>query len=96
MALQLETTAPKVIIGMKKGQAVVIGKALTKLRKDVQKEFEIPERMHANDPVESQRARGRLSNPSEVSNGGTSGQASHDEVERDAANCSLLVSSVNF
>ncbi|PVH67907.1 hypothetical protein DL98DRAFT_523065 [Cadophora sp. DSE1049] len=85
IALQLEPTAPKVIIEVKKGEAVVIGKAVTRLKKAVQRDFEIPERMHANGPIESRRASGRLFDPSELPNGDPSGQASHEEAERDAA-----------
>jgi hypothetical protein len=78
MALQLEPTAPKVIIEVNKGEAVVIGKTVTKLKKVVA-------RMHSNGPVESQGTSGRLSERSELQNGGPSGQASHEEAERDVA-----------
>ena len=73
MALQLKPTAPKVIIEVKNGEAVVIGKAVTK-----------PKWMHSKGPVESHGVNGRLSETSELPNGGPSGQASHGEAECDA------------
>ena len=84
MALQLEPTVPKVIIEVKKGEAVVIGKAVTKLRKSAERDSQILGRMHSNGPVESQGVSGRLSETSELPNGGPSGQASHGEAECDA------------
>jgi hypothetical protein len=85
MALQLKPTAPKVIIEVKKGEAVVIGKAVTKLKKPAGRGFQIPEQMHSKGPVKSQGVIGRLSERSELPNGGPSGQASHGKAECDAA-----------
>ena len=51
IALQLEPTALKVIIKVKKGKVVVIRKAIIRLKKAVQRDFEIPERIHANSPI---------------------------------------------
>jgi len=40
-----------VIIKVKKGKVVVIRKAIIRLKKAVQRDFEIPERIHANSPI---------------------------------------------
>lgn len=73
----------KVIIEVKKGEAVVIGKVVIKLRKSAKRGSQILERMHSNGPVESQGASKRLSEISELSNEGLSGQASYGEAECD-------------
>jgi hypothetical protein len=73
------------IIEVKKGEAVVIGKAVTRLKKAMQRDFEMPERIHANSSVQSRRASGHLFDLSELPNGDPSGQASHKEARHDAA-----------
>lgn len=71
MALQLKPTAPRVIIEVKEGEAVVIGKLEKKLEKVAGSGSQNMEQ-------------GRLSETSKLPNGCPTGQASHRESEGDA------------
>jgi hypothetical protein len=82
LALQLQPMPPKLILEVKQGEAVVIGKAVTKLKKATKKGFKLLERRRSIGLVESQGASGFFSetrNPN-----GPGGQVPHREAEPDA------------
>ncbi|KAK5042866.1 hypothetical protein LTR84_012431 [Exophiala bonariae] len=85
MALQLMSRSRRVTIDVKKGEAVVIGKAGPRLIKPAGKASQKPGRRRLEDPVETQSIKRRLSEINEPPNGTPSGQASDERVEDDTA-----------
>jgi len=86
MALQLKSTAPRVIIEGKEGEAAVIGKAVTKLKKRAEKpekDFQISKRRRLDGSVEPQGVRRGLTGVGELLNGGSSEETFHEGAECD-------------
>jgi hypothetical protein len=81
MALQLKPTAPKITIEVKEGEAIVIGKAVTKLKKPAEKGSKVTKRRLSKGPVESQVVSGRLIETSGLPNGGLSEETSWAECD---------------
>lgn len=85
MALQLKSTAPRVIIEGKEGEAVVIGKVVTKLKRPASNGFQVSKWRRLEGSVELQRVSVRLSEASELPNGDPSENAFHGRAECNAA-----------
>ncbi|XTI83928.1 hypothetical protein V2W45_1327221 [Cenococcum geophilum] len=85
MALQLKSTAPRVIIEGEEGEAVVIGKAVTKLKKPAGNGFQVSKRRRSEGSVEPQGVSGRLSEASELPNRDPSEEIFHGGAECNAA-----------
>ena len=85
IALQLDSTAPGLIIEMMEGQAVVIGKAVTKLQKRAKKGSQVSKWRRSEGAVEPERVGRRLSEASKLSNGGPREETFHGRAESNAA-----------